>query len=60
VIGRHPGKRFGLLITCFSTRAVQVELVYSLSAESFFMTLGRFIEAIQAGATTENFLYVIA
>lgn len=43
VIGRRTEKRYGLLITCFSTRAVHLELVYSLSADSFLMALRRFI-----------------
>jgi hypothetical protein len=28
VIGRRTEKRYGLLITCFSTRAIHLELVY--------------------------------
>lgn len=50
VIGRRKEKRYGLLITCFSTRAVPLELVYSLSFDSFLMALHRFIpiEATQA------------
>ena len=43
VIGRRTEKRYGLLITCFSTRAIHLELVYSLSADSFLMALRRFI-----------------
>lgn len=43
VIGRRTEKRYGLLVTCFSTRAVHLELVYSLSSDSFLMALRRFI-----------------
>jgi len=41
VIGRRREKRYGL--TCLSTRAVHLEVVFSLSADSFLMALRRFI-----------------
>jgi len=43
VIGRRREKRWGLIITCLSTRAVHLEALSSLSADSFLMALRRFI-----------------
>ena len=36
-------KRYGLLITCLITRAVHVELTYSLSADSFINSFRRLV-----------------
>ena len=41
-VGRAQVKRYGVLFTCFATRAVHLEVVYSLDTESFLMALSRF------------------
>ena len=41
--GRKTVKRYGVLFTCFSLRAVHVELAASLSTDSFIQALRRFI-----------------
>ncbi|XP_045023683.1 uncharacterized protein LOC123468090 [Daphnia magna] len=43
VIGRRSVKRYGLLITCLSSRAVHLEVLDSMDADSFIMALRRFI-----------------
>ncbi|XP_032785664.2 uncharacterized protein LOC116923312 [Daphnia magna] len=43
VIGRRSVKRWGLLITCLSTRAVHLEVLDTMDADSFIMALRRFI-----------------
>lgn len=42
-IGRSRVKRYGAIFTCFSTRAVHLELCDSLSADSCIMAIRRFI-----------------
>ena len=41
--GRSTVKRWGCLFTCMRTRAVYIEIVHSLSTDSFMMALIRFI-----------------
>ena len=36
-------KRYGALYTCQSSRVIQIEVVYSLSTDSFIMILKRFV-----------------
>jgi transposase InsO family protein len=43
VICRRTVKRYGLLITCLSTRAVHLEVLDTMDADSFIMALRRFI-----------------
>ena len=40
---RKTEKRWGLLITCLSTRAIHLEVAYSLDQDSFLLALRRFI-----------------
>ena len=41
--GRKEVKRYGALYTCLSSRAIHIEVVYSLSTDSFIMSLRRFV-----------------
>ena len=41
--GRSKLKRYGVLFTCFTTRAVHIEVAYSLETSSFIQSLRRFI-----------------
>ena len=41
--GRKEMKRYGALYTCLSSRAIHIEVTYSLNADSFIMCLRRFI-----------------
>jgi hypothetical protein len=43
VIGRRSVKRYGILITCLSSRAVHLEVLDSTDADYFIMALRRFI-----------------
>lgn len=43
VVCRRTVKRYGLLITCLSTRAVHLEVLDTMDADSFIMALRRFI-----------------
>ncbi|XP_063368187.1 uncharacterized protein LOC134656557 [Cydia amplana] len=40
-VGRRHEKRYGVLFTCMTVRAIHIELVPSLSADSFIMALRR-------------------
>ncbi len=42
-IGRRVEKRWGILYKCLTTRAVHLDLLYSLDTDSFLMSLRRFI-----------------
>ena len=41
--GQKEVKKFGALYTCLSSRAIHIEVVYSLSTDSFIMSLRRFV-----------------
>ena len=41
--GRKEVKRYGTLYTCLSSRAIHIEVVLSLSTDSFIMSLRRFV-----------------
>ena len=41
--GRKEVKRYGALYTCLSSRAIHIEVVYSLSTDSLIMSLRRFV-----------------
>ena len=40
--GQKEVKRYGALYTCLSSRAIHIEVVYSLSTDSLIMSLRRF------------------
>ena len=42
-IGKSTVKRYGVIFTCFSLRAVHIEMASSLEADSFIQALERFI-----------------
>ena len=41
--GRKEMKRYGVLFTCFTLRAIHIEVAHSLTTDSFIMALRRFI-----------------
>ena len=43
-IGRKELKRYGAFSTCLSTRAIHIEVTFSLNTDSFIMCLRRFIK----------------
>ena len=43
--GRKEVKRYSTLYTCLSGRAIHIEVVYSLSTDSFIMSVRRFAGA---------------
>ena len=43
VVGRRQEKRYGALLTCFSTRAVHLELAHYLTSDSFILAFRRFV-----------------
>ncbi|XP_062538483.1 uncharacterized protein LOC134206774 [Armigeres subalbatus] len=42
-VGRHLEKRWGVLITCLTTRAIHLEIAHSLNADSCVMALRNFM-----------------
>ena len=41
--GQKKVRRYGALCSCLSSRAIHMEIVYSLSTDSFIMSLRRFV-----------------
>ncbi|KAK3735155.1 hypothetical protein QZH41_020254, partial [Actinostola sp. cb2023] len=41
--GRTTAKRYGVLFTCLTTRAIHIEVAYSMDTESFINSLRRFV-----------------
>ncbi|KAL6469323.1 hypothetical protein MHYP_G00228470 [Metynnis hypsauchen] len=42
-VGRRLEKRWGILFKCLTTKAIHIEILHSLSTDSFLMSLRRFI-----------------
>ncbi|KAI4901166.1 hypothetical protein NFI96_006002 [Prochilodus magdalenae] len=42
-VGRRLEKRWGILFKCLTTKALHIEILHSLSTDSFLMSLRRFI-----------------
>lgn len=43
VVGRHREKRWGVIMTCLNTRAIHIEVAFSLSTDSCILALKRFM-----------------
>lgn len=43
VIGRRAEKRWGIIFTCLTVRALHLETTNSLSADSFILAFRRFV-----------------
>ncbi|XP_055914878.1 uncharacterized protein LOC129948078 [Eupeodes corollae] len=41
-VGRHTEKRWGVLFTCLTVRAIQIEIAHSLSSDSCILAIKRF------------------
>ena len=46
---RSQVKRYGVLYTCLVTRAVHIEVAYSMDTDSFINSMRRFIAATNSG-----------
>lgn len=42
-VGRHHEKRWGVLFTCMTVRAIHIEIAHSLTADSFIMCYRNFV-----------------